>query len=103
MCNLFDLPRTGFADDLKHKLDVLRSHCEDVGRDYDTIEKTASTFVNPDEDPARVLDHSAELAEPGHRPRHGQPQAFLGRCHPRLGSGDGAGRSCHSCPRLGPS
>jgi alkanesulfonate monooxygenase SsuD/methylene tetrahydromethanopterin reductase-like flavin-dependent oxidoreductase (luciferase family) len=24
MCNLFDLPGTGFADDLKHKLEVLR-------------------------------------------------------------------------------
>ena len=62
MCNLFDLPGTGFADDLKHKLDVLRSHCEDAGRDYDTIEKTVSTFVEPDEDRARLLDHLAELA-----------------------------------------
>jgi F420-dependent oxidoreductase-like protein len=62
MCNLFDLPGTGFADDLKHKLDVLRSHCEDAGRDYDAIEKTVSTFIEPDEDRARVLDHLAELA-----------------------------------------
>jgi len=61
MCNLFDLPGTGFADDLKHKLDVLRSHCEDAGRDYDAIEKTVSTFVEPDEDRARFLDHLAEL------------------------------------------
>ncbi|MBO0773736.1 MAG: LLM class F420-dependent oxidoreductase, partial [Actinobacteria bacterium] len=59
MCNLFDLPGTGFADDLKHKLDVLRSHCEDAGRDYDSIEKTVSTFVDPDGDRARVLDHLA--------------------------------------------
>jgi F420-dependent oxidoreductase-like protein len=62
MCNLFDLPGTGFADDLKHKLEVLRSHCDDAGRDYDTIEKTVSTFVDPDEDRARILDHLAELA-----------------------------------------
>ena len=62
MCNLFDLPGTGFADDLKHKLDVLRSHCEDAGRDYDSIEKTVSTFVDPGEDRARALDHLAELA-----------------------------------------
>jgi hypothetical protein len=55
MCNLFDLLGTGFADDLKHKLDVLRSHCEDAGRDYGVIEKTMSTFVDPDEDRARVL------------------------------------------------
>ncbi len=36
-CNLFNSP------DLAHKLDVLRKHCSDVGRDYDTIEKTAIT------------------------------------------------------------
>jgi F420-dependent oxidoreductase-like protein len=65
MCNLFDLPGTGFADDLKHKLNVLRSHCEDAGRDYDAIEKTVSTFVDPDMDQARVVDHLAELAELG--------------------------------------
>jgi alkanesulfonate monooxygenase len=33
-CNLFAAP------DLAHKLDVLREHCADVGRDYDEIEKT---------------------------------------------------------------
>jgi hypothetical protein len=26
--------------EIKHKLDVLRRHCDEVGRDYDTIEKT---------------------------------------------------------------
>jgi hypothetical protein len=56
---------TGFADDLKHKLQVLRSHCEHVGRDYESIEKTVSTFVDPDMEPARVLDHLAELADLG--------------------------------------
>jgi F420-dependent oxidoreductase-like protein len=35
-CNLFPLP------DLPHKLDVLRQHCEDEGRDYNAIEKTCS-------------------------------------------------------------
>src|SRR5947199_70188 len=33
-CNLFPSP------ELKHKLDVLRSHCEREGRDYDDIQKT---------------------------------------------------------------
>jgi len=65
MCNLFDLPGTGFADDLKHKLDVLRSHCEAVGRDYDAIEKTVSTFLDPDEDPHRTVDHLGALADLG--------------------------------------
>jgi len=65
MCNLFDLPGTGFADDLKHKLHVLRSHCDDAGRDYEAIEKTVSTFVDPDMDRARTVDHLARLAELG--------------------------------------
>jgi alkanesulfonate monooxygenase SsuD/methylene tetrahydromethanopterin reductase-like flavin-dependent oxidoreductase (luciferase family) len=65
MCNLFDLPGTGFADDLKHKLAVLRSHCDSTGRDYRTIEKTVSTFIDPGDDRTRVLDHLAALAELG--------------------------------------
>jgi F420-dependent oxidoreductase-like protein len=65
LCNLFDLPGTGFADNLKHKLKVLRSHCDDAGRDYNTIEKTVSTFADPDQDRARLLDHLAELGDLG--------------------------------------
>jgi alkanesulfonate monooxygenase len=42
-CNLF-----AFAgkDVLRHKLDVLRRHCEDIGRDYEEIERTALGTVN---------------------------------------------------------
>ncbi|MBV9452776.1 MAG: LLM class F420-dependent oxidoreductase [Rubrobacter sp.] len=42
-CNLF-----AFAgkEVLRHKLDVLRRHCEDVGRDYGEIERTALGTVN---------------------------------------------------------
>lgn len=39
-CNLFGDSPEGVA----HKLDVLRRHCDDVGRDYDTIEKTMLGF-----------------------------------------------------------
>ncbi|HEU5037019.1 MAG TPA: LLM class F420-dependent oxidoreductase [Nocardioides sp.] len=35
-CNIF--PEG--VDGVRHKLDVLRRHCDDVGRDYDEIEKT---------------------------------------------------------------
>ena len=35
---------------LPSQLDVLRRHCDDVGRDYDTIEKTASFTVNAGDD-----------------------------------------------------
>jgi alkanesulfonate monooxygenase SsuD/methylene tetrahydromethanopterin reductase-like flavin-dependent oxidoreductase (luciferase family) len=33
-CNLFNTP------DLEHKLEVLKQHCENEGRDYDEITKT---------------------------------------------------------------
>ncbi|MFL5757800.1 MAG: LLM class flavin-dependent oxidoreductase [Chloroflexota bacterium] len=38
-CNFTDSFDPAFY---RHKLDVLRRHCAEVGRDYDTIEKTAS-------------------------------------------------------------
>src|SRR5205807_940459 len=33
------------AEDSRHKLDVLRQHCETVGRDYDSVMKTAHVFM----------------------------------------------------------
>jgi alkanesulfonate monooxygenase SsuD/methylene tetrahydromethanopterin reductase-like flavin-dependent oxidoreductase (luciferase family) len=39
-CNLFNTP------DLEHKLDVLKQHCEDVGRDYDEITKTVYQILD---------------------------------------------------------
>ncbi len=43
-CNLFNAP------DIEHKLDVLRGHCADVGRDYDEIEKTVIGPLDPGAD-----------------------------------------------------
>lgn len=40
-CNLFPTP------ELPHKLDVLRAHCEREGRNYDDIEKTVITGIDP--------------------------------------------------------
>jgi F420-dependent oxidoreductase-like protein len=37
-CNLFAFVG---ADTIRHKLDVLKGHCDDVGRDYAEIERTA--------------------------------------------------------------
>jgi F420-dependent oxidoreductase-like protein len=42
-CNLFNTP------DLEHKLDVLKQHCEDVGRDYDEITKTVYQILDTGE------------------------------------------------------
>ena len=50
-----------------HKLDVLRQHCADVGRDYDAIEKTAQTRFDLGENGEHVertieqLHYAAEL------------------------------------------
>ncbi|HWK79652.1 MAG TPA: LLM class flavin-dependent oxidoreductase, partial [Thermomicrobiales bacterium] len=41
-CNIFAGP------DVQHKLDVLKAHCEDVGRDDDAIEKTTLLQITPD-------------------------------------------------------
>jgi F420-dependent oxidoreductase-like protein len=42
-CNLF--ARMG-ADTVRHKLDVLKRHCDEVGRPYDDIERTVLDVVN---------------------------------------------------------
>jgi alkanesulfonate monooxygenase len=60
-CNLFNSP------DLEHKLDVLRRHCADVGRDYDDIEKTVMLPLDPGDNGAdvdellRTLEHLGKL------------------------------------------
>ena len=47
-CNLFASP------DLARKLDVLRGHCADLGRDYDEIEKTVMIRFDPGKDGENV-------------------------------------------------
>jgi alkanesulfonate monooxygenase SsuD/methylene tetrahydromethanopterin reductase-like flavin-dependent oxidoreductase (luciferase family) len=69
MCNLFDLPGSGFDQDLRHKLDVLRRHCEAIGRDDAEISKTVSSFVDLGDDHAAdvrsLVDHVGDLAAIG--------------------------------------
>jgi alkanesulfonate monooxygenase len=47
-CNLFAGP------ELERKLDILRGHCADVGRDYDDIEKTVMMPLDPGENGENV-------------------------------------------------
>jgi alkanesulfonate monooxygenase len=54
-CNLFTTP------DLPHKLDVLRSHCEAVGRDYDDIEKTVMGPLDPGPKGEKIDELVAQL------------------------------------------
>lgn len=44
-CNVFGAP-----DMLRHKFEVLRGHCDDVGRDYHTIERTNLSAVSLTQD-----------------------------------------------------
>ena len=39
-CNLFGAPGQEGLDTVRHKLEVLRDHCDRLGTDYDAIEKT---------------------------------------------------------------
>ncbi|GAA3224189.1 LLM class F420-dependent oxidoreductase [Pseudonocardia petroleophila] len=67
-CNLFAGP------DLAHKLDVLRGHCADVGRDYDEIEKTVMFPLDAGEKGENVdalLTQLRELAALGVTEAHG--------------------------------
>lgn len=57
MCNLADIPGVVPLEALAHKLQVLRGHCEDVGRDYDEIEKTVMSFLQAGDDLSADRDH----------------------------------------------
>ncbi|WP_307322245.1 LLM class F420-dependent oxidoreductase [Microbacterium sp. SORGH_AS_0862] len=59
-CNL-----SAMAEVPTHKLDVLRAHCDDVGRDYDEIEKTAMIAINPTSTPDEVATRVDALSDAG--------------------------------------
>ena len=59
-CNLF-----GDAATVAHKLDVLRRHCDDVGRDPGHIEVTALPMIPDDAGPDALLRHAEEFAAVG--------------------------------------
>jgi F420-dependent oxidoreductase-like protein len=70
-CNLFSSPSN--KEELQSKLDVLREHCEAVGRPYEQIEKTVTVREfhlthdgrNGTFSPAAAIDYFAELADMG--------------------------------------
>ena len=66
-CNVFGAP-----DMLRHKFEVLRQHCADVGRDYSTIERTnlSTISITPDGSrgsltPASFVDRLGNWAQAG--------------------------------------
>ncbi|MBM9466033.1 LLM class F420-dependent oxidoreductase [Nakamurella leprariae] len=83
-CNLFDTP------ELEHKLEVLRGHCDAVGRNYDDIEKTVMTGLDPGPDGEKIdalLGKLRRFADLGIQQVHGslpevatlRPLELLGR------------------------
>lgn len=53
-------------EQVAHKLDVLRQHCDTLGRDYDAIEKTVQgAMFDPVAEPERALRHAEALAKLG--------------------------------------
>lgn len=83
-CNLFANPEQG-AGVVAVKLDVLREHCDRLGRDYDTIAKTVLYTAHVGVDGSGVpemLAHARELADLGVTevhlmPHTGDPAAFV--------------------------
>ncbi|NWF70656.1 MAG: LLM class F420-dependent oxidoreductase [Chloroflexi bacterium] len=61
-CNLFI--QLG-KDTLRQKLDILKQHCEALGRPYEQIEKTALGSVMPGTSPADTIKELTELAQLG--------------------------------------
>jgi len=61
--NLFDIPDGGRT--VKHKLDVLARHCEEVGRPYEAIEKTLSTRLEAGESTDEFISRCAAAAALG--------------------------------------
>lgn len=59
--NLFGEDGAGIA----HKLDVLRRHCDDLDRDYDTIQKTAMAGLDPLSERDAFLSRMEQFAAEG--------------------------------------
>lgn len=59
-CNLF--AAIG-SSELDRKLDILKKHCEAVGRNYEEIEKTALYHVQPGFQPEKIIEDCKKLRE----------------------------------------
>jgi F420-dependent oxidoreductase-like protein len=89
--NAFPMP----IPQLQHKLDVLRGHCDTVGRDYDAIRKQLVCTAIVRTDPAQVADELAQFAEERQAPAEraqqmaiaGTPEEVAAQLAPYLGIG----------------
>ena len=70
------------VETVKHKLEVLRQHCDTVGRDYDSVVKTVEFYT--------MLGDKREIDRvvADHARRTGQPESFIREWHPLHGDAD---------------
>lgn len=61
-CNLFAF---GGPEELKHKLDVLKGHCEALDRDYDEISKTVGGLVYTGQPVSEIVAQAKTLSDLG--------------------------------------
>jgi F420-dependent oxidoreductase-like protein len=77
-CNLFAGPGAEPLAEVRHKLEVLREHCEREGRAYDDVRKTLAyrgRFTPTADEGARLADELAAYAELGVTDVHLMPPA----------------------------
>lgn len=80
---------------VRHKLDILRQHCESVGRDYDSIVKTVEfyTILGDSREIARVVRDTAR--------RTGQDESFVRSWHPLHGDAARIAELVHEYAEVG--
>jgi F420-dependent oxidoreductase-like protein len=62
---LWDATFARSPEGLRHKREVLREHCERIGRDPDEITVTYHIRVQPDDDPGQVAEQVSAFADAG--------------------------------------
>ncbi|MCV7356653.1 LLM class F420-dependent oxidoreductase [Mycolicibacterium fluoranthenivorans] len=77
---------TAAVEELPHKIDVLKRHCADVGRDFAEIKLTAAHFADPFTDldaylrtAERLADLGIDLINAGPHPGNPDPVGFIER------------------------
>jgi F420-dependent oxidoreductase-like protein len=79
-CDLFE------GVDVRHKLNVLRQHCQDAGRDYYAIEKTLHFRIKEEDDVDRTVERCTAWAADGiQHAIAGVPDAAARRWQDHLG------------------
>ena len=77
----------GTPEALQHKLDVLRGHCEAVGRDYDSIRKTLAPRFYIHKVHSKALEMAGDKANDSTAVIAGDPAAVREKAHGAGGAG----------------